>query len=77
MAEHDAVKEKDEKALKDDLRRDVQLSNELQKHRQNCLKLLTALKILWDGHLWRINMSKHWIYRHNKDIGLVHSESYW
>lgn len=66
----------DEKTLRKDPRKGVQLSAKLKEHRQAFLDMPTESQSMWDGQLGRIRAAKHNIDSLNEDVRLVHSAPY-
>lgn len=68
MARHEAIKEKDGKALKKQQCYDVLILAKFQQHRRTFSEILNVFERMWDGHLERLTLSKNCISLINEEV---------
>lgn len=77
MAEHKALKKKDEATLKKNWGEDVQLLNKLKDLRPVFLETLKESERMWDVHLGHIQVVKHRTHLFNVDAKSVCCDPNW
>lgn len=76
LAEVEAVKERDEDALKNDWHEEEQLSGEFNEHGPSFSNTLTEFQGTCDGHFGRINVANYCINLLNEEVRPFQSASY-
>lgn len=76
VSEHETVKENDEITVKKYFHENMLLPTKFEQHCQAFLEMITKFKSMSEGHLRRINVSKHRIDLCQKEVRPVHSAPY-